>query len=229
MRILDIDIWSDVVCPWCAIGERRLKAALESFPHREAVRLRYRAFELDPRSPRQGPPVQEVLTRKYRLTPAQVQQMQERVAGLAAELGMRMDFHRTHMDSTFDAHRLIALAGAQGRGPAMAERLFTAYFGEGQRLGDPAALCALAEEVGVRGAAELLADPTLQAAQVRQDEANARELGVTGVPFFLFGGRLAVAGGQPVEVFQQALERAWAELSVELPDAETCGEGACPV
>jgi predicted DsbA family dithiol-disulfide isomerase len=224
MRTLSIDIWSDVVCPWCYIGKRRIEGALASFPHKDAVQVRWHAFELDPSAPKNsGTPVREMLARKYRMGPTQVQAMQDRVEGVAAEVGVQMHIERTAVENTFDAHRLIAHAGEQGLGGVMKERLLAAYFTEGRRIGDHAVLAALAAEVGVTGAAEALGDPAAFSAAVRKDEAEARELGITGVPFFVIDGRFGISGGQPEAVFRGALDRAWAEGAQE----ETAAGPAC--
>ena len=233
MGPLVVDVWSDVVCPWCYIGKRRLEQALAASPYAGAVSLRFHAFELDPKAPRNSDQsLRAMLAAKYRASPAQVEAMEARVTGVAAEVGIEMRLDRARPENTFDAHRLIAAATAQGKGPAMKERLMLAYFCEGQRIGDAAVLGALAAEVGVEGAAALLADPQALAAGVRQDEAQAQRMGVTGVPFFVFDGRLAVSGGQPAATFRAALDKAWGDRPLPLPVEDAgavCGPDGCAI
>ncbi len=203
---MQIDIWSDVACPWCYIGKRRLEAALARTAQTAAIR--WRAFELDPSAPLRrddGLTFPERIARKYHVSADQAKQMIARVAKLGAEDGLEIRHDIVQSTNTFDAHRLIQLAGdKQG---ALKERLLRAYHSEGKMLGDRAVLAQLAAEVGIADAAEQLASDR-GTAEVRADEAAARELDITGVPFFVLDGRLAVSGAQPVEVMVDALGRA---------------------
>lgn len=222
-----VDIWSDVACPWCYIGKRRLEAALARTALADGITRRWRAFELDPAAPRHSAEsVLHHLQQKYRMGPSQVAAMVERVRGIGAEVGISFQIEQTHVENTVDAHRLIALAGTQGKGSAMKERLMSAYFCEGRRLGDRATLLELAGAVGVTGASELLDNSAALLDRVRADEAEAKRLGVTGVPFFVFDGKLAVSGGQPESVFVQALQRAWGDRPAP---GEACGPEGCEV
>ncbi|HMG24952.1 MAG TPA: DsbA family oxidoreductase [Kofleriaceae bacterium] len=228
MAKLRIDIWSDIACPWCYVGKRRLEAALAQFAHAGEVEIAWRAFELDPAAPRVRDATQsyaERLGSKYGASPAQAQGMIDRMVATAASDGIAMRFDHIRPGNTFDAHRLLHLAHERGAQGALKERLLRAYLTEGEAIGEPEVLARLAREVGLDGGEvdELLAGDRC-AVEVRQDEAMARELGISGVPFFVLAGRLGVSGAQPVEVLHSALERAWSELRA--PDIEPIAEGA---
>ncbi|MDZ5622974.1 DsbA family oxidoreductase [Nocardioides bizhenqiangii] len=236
-----IDIWSDVVCPWCSIGKRRLEQALADFPHRDQVEVVYHSFMLDPGAPTEPTgTAQEMLARKYGLTLADAAEKQSAVIAVAAELGM--DWHQHH-DSphvgTFDAHRLLHLALAEG-GPVqqatLKDALLQAYFGEARNVADHDVLREVAAGVGLDAARvdEVLASDAY-AADVAADIAKARAYGATGVPFFVVDEKYGVSGAQPAELFAQLLERAWAESRPHLEtvpaaaDAEVCGPDGCAI
>ncbi len=235
MAKLRIDIWSDIACPWCYVGKRRLEQALARFSHRDDVEVVWRAFELDPSAPRVRDTQQsyaERLGRKYGTTPAQAQVMIDRMVDTAAGDGLALRFDHIRPGNTFDAHRLLHLAHERGVQDALKERLLRAYLTEGQAIGEPDVLAPLAREVGLdeREVADLLAGDRC-AAEVRQDEALARELGITGVPFFVLAGRLGVSGAQPTDVLLGALDRAWRELRapeiVPIVEGAVCGPDGC--
>lgn len=229
---MQIDVWSDVVCPWCYIGKRRLEAALSQFPDRERVTVVFHAFELDPSAPRQATQtLDELLARKYGMPPAQVAAMQERVTGLARAEGLAFALDRARPENTFDAHRLIALAKAHGRQAAVKEALMSAYFEQGRRVGDPAELRAIGLAAGLPAdeVDQVLADPTRFADAVRGDESEARRLGIRGVPFFVVDGKYGVSGAQPVEVLGGAITRAWSERPPEVAPGPGCDDGVCEV
>ncbi len=238
MAKLRIDIWSDIACPWCYVGKRRLEQALARFPHRDGVEVVWRAFELDPSAPRVRDPQQgyaERLARKYGTTPAQAQAMIDRMVDTAAADGLALRFDHIRPGNTFDAHRLLHLAHERGVQDALKERLLRAYLTEGQAIGEPDVLAPLAREVGLdeREVADLLAGDRC-AAEVRQDEAVSRELGITGVPFFVLAGRLGVSGAQPADVLLAALDRAWREFCapeivpiVRIVEGAVCGPDGC--
>ena len=208
---MKIEIWSDVVCPWCYVGKRNLEAALADFPHAGQVTIEWRSFELDPTTPaRVDLSMNEVLERKYGMTPDQAASANRKMTELAAGVGLDYHLDRVRIGNTFDAHRLIHLASHEGRGGAMKERLLHAYFTEGRSVSDLSALAELAAEVGLDGervGAVLASDE--YADDVRADEARAVELGSTGVPFFVLDGRFGVPGAQPPDVLLRLLHRAW--------------------
>lgn len=232
MKKLHIDIWSDVACPWCYVGKRRLEAALARFEHRDAVDLTWRAFELDPSSPaiRDGSQsYAERLARKYGLPVVRAEEMIRQMTATAAADGLELRFDRVRAGNTFDAHRLIHLATARGKGDAMKERLLRAYFSEGEAVGDRETLVRLGASIGldeeeVRAAlgSDAYAD------EVRADEREARDSGIGGVPFFVLAGKYAVSGAQPAETMLRVLERVWSELPDEAAaDGAVCGPDGC--
>ena len=228
MPTLRIDIWSDIVCPWCYIGKRHLEQALARFPHKDDVAIIWRAFELDPSAPRIRDTSQshaERLAQKYGTTPAQAQARIDRMVDIAAKDGLEFRFDRIRPGNTFDAHRLLHLAHDRGKQDALKERMLRAYLTEGQAIGDRDVLATLAREVGLdEQEVHDVLESDRYASEVRNDEARARMLGINGVPFFVLAERLGVSGAQPADVLLGALERAWSELPK--PVLETVVEGA---
>jgi predicted DsbA family dithiol-disulfide isomerase len=233
---MKIEVWSDVVCPFCYVGKRRLEAALAAFPHRDAVEVVWRSFELAPDAPAEtGEPLDAMLARKYSMGLAEARAANARVSAMAAEVGLEFRLEQARSGNTFDAHRLLHHAAARGLGGAAKERLLRAYFTEGRAIGARDELVALAVELGldedeVRAALE----GDAHADAVRADQREARELGVQGVPFFVIDRRYAVSGAQPEAVFAEALARAWAERAPTLQAVggateATCVDEACAV
>ena len=223
-----VEIWSDVVCPWCYIGKRRFETALAGFADRDQVEVVWRAYELDPNAParREGDPAAR-LARKYAMSVDQARANQARITELAATEGLDYHLDEAAGGNTFDAHRLVHLATESGLGDAMKERLLRAHLVEAQPIGDRATLVALATEVGLDGPtveATLAGDAYADA--VRADELRAAEIDVTGVPFFLFDGRLGISGAQSPEVLTRVLERAWSEAA---PAAGACTDDECAI
>lgn len=214
---MQVEIWSDVVCPWCYVGKRNFEAALSEFAHADEVEVVWRAFELDPSAPtRRDLSMDEVLQRKYGMTAEAAQKANSQMTTLAASVGLEYHLDRVVLSNTFDAHRLIHLAATQGLGDAMKERLLRAYFTEGLAVGDHEVLTTLAAEVGLAPeAVEALWEGDDFAQEVRDDELRATDLGASGVPFFLIEGMLAVPGAQPPDVHLRALERVWAKTHPE--------------
>jgi predicted DsbA family dithiol-disulfide isomerase len=207
-----VDIWSDVVCPWCYLGKRRFEGAISAFEHGMDVEIRWRSFELDPHAPavREGDPAAR-LASKYGLSVEQARAAQDRLTALAAAEGLQYRLDRTRPGNTFDAHRLIHLAGERGIQDRMKERLLAAYLCDGQPIGDPGALLSVATSAGLDAVAvkELLEGDTY-ADEVRADEREAREREITGVPFFLIDGAFGIPGAQESDTMLTVLRRAWA-------------------
>lgn len=205
-----VDIWSDVVCPWCYIGNARFSRALADFEHRDQADVVYRSFELDPSLPEgQATPILDVLASKYGMSQAQAQQAEARVAALAEAEGLDFTVDRA-MGNTFDAHRLIHLGRQHGIQERVAQDLYHAYFGEGRSVFDQDALVGLAAGAGLDsdGARQALQDGSYGDA-VQADEDEARRLGIGGVPFCVLGAKYGVSGAQPTETVTQALRQAW--------------------
>lgn len=214
MPTLSLETWSDVACPWCYVGKRRLERALDGFAHRDRVQLRWRAFQLDPAAPRRPPPgpYVERLAHKLRLSTARAEELLRSMTATAAAEGIAMRLADVQAVSTFDAHRLIKLAAAAGRGDDAKERLLQAYFCDGLDVADAATLRRLGGDLGLAAAdVEAMLAGDAHAAEVRDDQARARALGIGGVPCFVIAGRYGVSGAQPPEVLRATLERAWAE------------------
>lgn len=206
---LSVEIWSDIVCPWCYLGEARFARALAASEQRDRVGIVHRSFELQPDFPRgETTPLLDMLARRYQLSPAQAAEMEGQVAGLAAAEGLPYTSERPY-GNTFDAHRVAQLAGERGRGDEVLSALFRANFSGETSVFDADGLTAVAVGAGLDSdEVRKVLDGDAYADAVRADERLAAEYGIRGVPFFLFDGRLAVSGGQPVETFAAALAQA---------------------
>lgn len=233
---MKVEIWSDVVCPWCAIGKRRFETALAGFEHADDVEVVWRSFELDPAAPRQpaGSATQR-LAEKYGVPLEQAEAMNARVTEQAAGEGLEFRMDLARPGNTVDAHRLLHLAKDRGVQGAVKDRLLKAYFTEGEAISDPATLARLGAEAGLDAneAAEVLAGDRYRA-EVRADEAEARALGISGVPFFVLDRKYGVSGAQPADLFAQALRQAYAEARpVRMVGAhahgDDCADGSCAV
>lgn len=210
---LRIDVWSDVVCPWCAIGLASLDQALERTPVADRVDVVLHAFLLDPHArPRSPEEHVEAIARKYGTTPAAIHAQHERIARLGAEHGLDMRFDRVRSGPTLDAHRLLARAARHGLQRDLERRMLRAVFTDGEAIDDHATLRRLAEEVGLDGdeAADVLAGAA-HLDDVEADLRAARELDITGVPTFVLGGGV-LAGAQPPDVLVRLIERGVSRL-----------------
>jgi predicted DsbA family dithiol-disulfide isomerase len=233
-----VEIWSDVVCPWCYIGKRRFEAALERFAHRDEIELCWRSFELDPDAPpsthEQGSYAERLAT-KYRCTVAEAQAMLDNVTKTAAQERLDFRFDLARPGITFDAHRLLHLALEHGLQDQLKERLDHATFTAGSPVSDRGALRALAVEVGLPGAeVDAVLSSDRHSDSVRADEAQAEAYGISGVPFFVIDGKYGLSGAQPADVILRALGRAWDErapLLLVAPDghAPACEGESCAV
>jgi len=210
---MKVEIWSDVVCPWCYIGKRRFESALRRFAHRDDVEVIWRSFELDPSAPalREGDAA-ERLAAKYGMSRQQAVDNQNRLTQMAAQEGLDFHFETARSGNTFNAHRILHLAEAFGVQGEAKERLLRAYFTEAEAIGDIETLVRLSAEVGIPEAdARALLASDAYAEQVRDDEREAAELGINGVPFFVIDSRYGVSGAQSPDVLLKALEEAWAD------------------
>jgi predicted DsbA family dithiol-disulfide isomerase len=235
-----IEIWSDVVCPWCYIGKRRLESALTGFAHADDVEIVYRSFQLDPAAPRvPEQTVAEHLGSKYGGGPEAGQQMVERTEAVAAEEGLLFRLGEAQRANTVDAHRLLHLALETG-GPALQtslkEELLAAYFLRAENVADHDLLRRTAEKVGLGAdAIDGVLSSDRYADAVELDIREATALGATGVPFFVIDRKYGISGAQPAEVFGQVLERAWDEAHPQLEQVvgstsdEACGPDGCPI
>ncbi len=207
--VMKVDVWSDIVCPFCYIGKRRLEAAAaEAGIELEVV---WHSFELDPNAPAIHPDDNATrLAKKYGRTLEQVAQMQQGIIATGLEEGIDFKFDIARSGNSFNAHRIVHLAAQHNLANEAKERFFKAYFVEGAAIGDRDTVEQLAVSIGLDPAeVKNVLDTDLYADAVRQDEAIAQnELKVSGVPFFIFNNRLAVSGAQPRDVFHQAFQQA---------------------
>lgn len=210
---MDVEIWSDVVCPWCYLGKARFEQALGGFEHRDEVNVVYRSFELDPTAPRgASTPTAELLSSKYGMTVAAATTAQREMEERAAGDGLTFHLDGLRSGNTRDAHRLLQLARERSRQAELVERLHRAYFTEQRSVFDHDTLTDLAVDAGLdRAEAEQVLAGNDYDEAVAQDEATARELGATGVPFFVLDRRYGISGAQPAELIADALAQAWSE------------------
>jgi predicted DsbA family dithiol-disulfide isomerase len=234
---MKVEIWSDVVCPWCYVGKRQFEAALAQFEHADAVEVTWRSFELDrtaSRSPAEQGQYAQRLAKKYGSSLEQAQGMIDNMTAVAASVGLDFRFDLARPGNTFDAHRLLHLALARGLQDPLKERLDRATFSEGLRVSDHDELTALAVEVGLDEAEvrEVLAGDRYTT-DVLADEERAAELDITGVPFFVVDGRFGISGAQTPDRLLRALDRAWSTRTVlEMVPADGapgCEGDACAV
>ncbi len=214
---MKVEVWSDVVCPWCYIGKRRFERALAAFDGRDEVEVEWRSFQLNPDQPRGVADDHDAhLARKMGATPERVREMNAQLVGLAAVEGLDYHFETYKVVNTIDAHRILHLAKSHGLGNEAHERLLRAQLVEGQLLEDPVTLARLAGEVGVdeTEAAEALASGAF-AESVALDFEEAATLGINAVPFFVFERQYGVPGAQPAEVFLSVLEQVRSKVAGE--------------
>jgi predicted DsbA family dithiol-disulfide isomerase len=224
-----LEIWSDIACPWCYVGKRRIEAAVARSEHRDDVRVTWRSFELDPSAPRERPhDASAHLAEKYGVTREHAEAMHAQMTEVAAREGLAFRFDLARGGNTFDAHRLTHLAAAHGLQDAMEERLMRGYLCEGEPIGDAAALERLAIEAGLpdEEVRDVLAGDRYAEA-VREDERAAAALGIHAVPCFVVDRRIAVSGAQPPEILAALLERAREAPLAVVAGGEACGPGGC--
>jgi predicted DsbA family dithiol-disulfide isomerase len=218
---MEIEIWSDIACPWCYVGKRRFEAALAQFEHANETTVTWRSFELDPSAPLERPGEGAAhLAAKYGMTVEQARASQAGLANTAADEGIEMRFDLQRMGRTFDGHRLVHLGAEHGIQDAVKERLMRAYFTEGALMSDPEALVALAAEAGLdpeEARATLASDRF--ADEVRTDEHDAQRLGISAVPTFVADRAIGASGAQPAEQLLAFLREAWTRQSAPVQSA----------
>ena len=226
---MKIEIWSDVVCPFCYIGKRRLEKALEGFASKDKVTIEWKSFQLDPELDNsEGLNVHEYLGKRKGGTTLDGKRMNDQMTAMAKQVGLHYDFDKAVLNNTLSAHRLLHFAKEKGLQNELKERLFKAYYTEGKDVADYDTLVQLATEVGLTAEeARKVLEENKFADDVRQDQYQAYQVGVQGVPFFVFNNKYAVSGAQPSEVFSQVLEKAWEEEKPALIVEQ--GEGFCDI
>lgn len=209
---MEVEIWSDIACPWCYVGKRRFEAALAGFEHGNEVRVTWRSFELDPSAPPERTGDRAVrLAEKYGMSLEEARASQRRLTEIAAGEGLEFRFDLARSGSTFDGHRIIHVAAEHGLQDAMKERLLRAYFTDGELIADHDTLVRLAREVGVpvdEARATLSGDRFALA--VREDELTAQGLGITAVPTFVVDRALGASGAHPADELLALLRQGWA-------------------
>ena len=210
---MNVEIWSDVMCPFCYIGKRKFERALEQFPQRDRVNITWKSFQLNPDLKTEpGKTINQYLAEVKGWSLNEAKQMNDRVTDMAREVGLTYDFDKAIVANSFDAHRLIQLAKEHDLGDAAEERLFKAYFTEGRDTSDHATLLALGIDIGLPAeAVRHMLRSTDYAEAVNSDVYEAQQVGARGVPFFVLDRRYAVSGAQQPETFLGALNTAWSE------------------
>jgi predicted DsbA family dithiol-disulfide isomerase len=206
---LQIDAWGDLNCPWCYIGKNRLDQAIASSPHAEAITVKVRSFELDPHMPHEAKPNLELLAAKYGLSPADARRMENKVAAIAHRDGLPFSLDRV-VASSFDVHRVLHLAGATGLADRLLGDLQRTMFSGRVNVYDHTVLADIASRLGIpRIRVEEVLSSDEYADAVRADERQARDLGITGVPFTVFDGRIAIPGSTDIKGYTNAINQAW--------------------
>ncbi|WP_158595440.1 DsbA family oxidoreductase [Galactobacter caseinivorans] len=238
-RRLGVDIWLDVACPWCLVGERRFDKVLKDLPFKEDVDVRFHSFQLDPNAPERSTMTQPEYLASRGMDPEKLRAAQEHLQNMGSELGIHFDEASAVPSNTFTAHRLIQAAAGAGVQAQVVDALFSAYFEQGKDVGDPEQLRAVVLAAGLPQdlTDAVLADPEAFRAEVSEDISQASRLGISGVPFYVIDNRYGVSGAQPEEVFSQALTQVFDELNPQPKlaplggavgqDGETCGPNGC--
>ena len=234
---MEIEIWSDVLCPFCYIGKRNFETALEQFTDKNHLEIIWKSFQLDPELPEvEKDGYMDYLVKRKGMSEEQVKEMLENVTQSAKQVGLDYHFEKAIIVNSLNAHKLIQFAKTKGLGDELEERLFLAFFTEGKNIADLAALTQLGKEVG-------LDEKELQTAftddnyayLVKQDIAEAKQIGVRGVPFFIFDRKYAISGAQPPQAFLNNLEKSFSEwrkqnpeIKLEVTEGQSCStDGVC--
>ncbi|MBA9026229.1 DsbA family oxidoreductase [Peribacillus huizhouensis] len=233
---MKVEVWSDYQCPFCYIGKRRFEKALSQFAQQSEVEVEFKSFELDPHAQKDmGMNVHEMLAKKYGTSVEQAKEMSANVTSQAKGEGLDYRFDTLIPTNTFDAHRLLKFASVKGKEKEMNETLFHAYFTESKHIGDQETLASLAKQVGLdktEVTAMLASDQFTE--EVRADEREGSQLGITGVPFFVINRKYGVSGAQPTELFLETLNKVWTEenplqILNEASTENSCSDGSCAV
>jgi len=211
---MKVEIWSDLVCPFCYIGKRKFEHALEQFEHSDEIEVEWRSFELQPGLQTDGSNNQyEHLAGRKGWTTEYSRQVHSQLTETAKEVGLTYNFDQAIPANTFNAHRLTHLAAEHGLQDKAEERLFRAYFTDGKNIDDDETLIELGMEIGLpENEIRDMLQSNLSADEVRKDKEAARQVGVQGVPFFVFNGKYSISGAQPTELFLATLQKAYKEF-----------------
>ncbi|WP_026691732.1 DsbA family oxidoreductase [Alteribacter aurantiacus] len=231
---MNVDVWSDIVCPFCFIGKRRFENALNRFEHKQAVSLTFKSFQLDPNAKKNsGESMHELLASKYNMSFEQARSTTDNVAAQAKEVGLDYDFDNMIPTNTEDAHRLSHYAKQEGKMDKVMERIMYAFFTEGKDVSDHDTLEEIAIDAGLdKEAVKHVLKTDQYGEDVRADQAEGAKIGVQGVPFFVFNGKYAVSGAQPEDAFLDVLEKVWEEekpVQMMNSQGENCNDGSCSI
>ncbi len=226
---MKVEIWSDVVCPFCYIGKRNFEKALAAFPAGQKVEVVWRSYQLDPTlKTTPGQSLHEYLADRKGFTTDHARQMNNYVTGAARQAGLTFRLDEAVVANTYDAHRLIHLAAARGLQDRAEERLFAAYFTEGLDVADHDTLVQLGTDIGLDAEeVKQVLQSNAYAAEVQTDHDEAAQVGARGVPFFVFGEKYALSGAQPSDVFLGALQQTWEEIQAESGSGFCSADGVC--
>lgn len=210
---MNIEVWSDFVCPFCYIGKRVLEQAIEKFEHKDEIKVTFKSYELDPSAKNDASvSFEEELAQKKGMTVTQIKEMNQGVIQRAQSVGLDYNFDNMKQTNTFDAHRLMKFAETKGKGDAYTERVLSAHFVESEFIGSHDTLIRLASEVGLdEEESRQVLESNQFTTDVRLDQAESTQIGIQGVPFFVINRKYAISGAQPEEVFSQALDQIWEE------------------
>lgn len=227
---LKVEIWSDVMCPFCYIGKRRFQTALQQFEHKDSVEVTWKSFQLDPDMKSEpGKSLNEYLSERKGIPLERSVQLHEQMTASAAELGLTYNFDKAVIANSFDAHRFSHLAKVNGLQDAAEEALFKAYFTDGKDISSHVTLIELGKQIGLDPAlVKQTLDSNQYAEDVHRDIYEAQQIGARGVPFFVLGDKYAVSGAQAPETFLDALNQTWNEvMPAESIDGPVCGPDGC--
>jgi predicted DsbA family dithiol-disulfide isomerase len=235
---MKVEIWSDIMCPFCYIGKRNYESAINQFADANNIELQWHSFQLDPTIPKQSQKVNvfQYLAERKGMSYEQSEQMHESVTATAKRAGLTYNFDKVVVANSFDAHRMIQFAKTKGLGDEAEEQLFSAYFTEGKDFGDHNVLAELGKRIGLNETevTKILTSNEF-ANEVKKDIQEAANLSIRGVPFFVFDRKYAVSGAQPGDVFLQTLQKSFGEwrvensvIKLEVTEGSTCGpDGDC--
>lgn len=214
---MKVDIWSDVMCPFCYIGKRHFEDAVRQFAHGDSIEVVWHSFQLDPDTKTQtGKDVYSYLAERKGQSVEWSRQAHKQVTDMAARAGLQYNFDKAVVANSFDAHRVVQFAKTYGKGDAMEEQLFKGYFTEGKNIADHKVLAEMAAEIGIQEQAVMdVLNSDAYSAEVRGDVETAARIGINGVPFFVINNKYGVSGAQPATTFVQALGQAWEEYAKE--------------
>lgn len=210
---MKIEIWSDIICPFCYIGKRKFELALQDFKHKETVEIEWKSFQLDPSMQRQVPgSIDQYLSEKKGMTIEEAKQLNQQVTNMAKEVGLDYHFEKAIPNNTILAHQLLHFARQHNKQNEMKERLLQAYFIKGEDIGDINQLGEIARELGLDDKVAVESMTTnAYADEIEVDQYHAQQIGVRGVPFFVFNNKYAISGAQAVEAFSELIEKVWQE------------------